>query len=70
MMLGYFIGNSTLQTIALFAMLVYFLVVSIQYYPLNKKIKEAQKKSKVEISGSKWSFNNPLRVKLDINFTL
>ena len=47
---------------------LYFLLVSTQYMGLNAKIKRASKSSSVEMSGSKWSFSSPLRVKIRKEF--
>jgi hypothetical protein len=49
-------------------MSLYFLLVSTQYMGLNAKIKRAAKSSSVEMSGSKWSFSKPLRVKIRKEF--
>jgi len=48
--------------------LLYFLLVSTQYMSLGKKIKRATRESSVEMSGSKWSFSNPLTVKIRKEF--
>ena len=49
-------------------MMLYFLLVSTQYMGLSNRIKRAAKESSVEMSGSKWSFSNPLTVKTKKEF--
>ncbi len=59
----------TLAIAGTIAMLLYFALVSTQYMGLNRRIKRAAKAGTVEISGSKWSFQKPLRVKIPNEFT-
>ena len=66
--IGYFTDIFLLMGLGGFLMLLYLLVVTTQYYPLCNKIKKASKASSVEISGSKFSFSNPLRVKIKKEF--
>ena len=71
---GLLIGGSLTQNDALslagiILMVLYFLLVSTQYLGLHGKMKRARKESSVEISGSKWSFSNPLRIKIKREFT-
>jgi hypothetical protein len=65
---GWFTGDQRLSIPALALMVLYFLVVSTQYIGLRSKIKRASKESSVEMSGNKWSFSNPLRVKIKKKF--
>lgn len=66
--MGYFQGSSILSISGIILMVAYFLLVSTQYLEVNKKIKQASEASSVEVSGSKWSFSNPLRVKIKKEF--
>jgi len=61
---GYLASMSVLSIVGIVLMVLYFLVVSLQYMGLNGKIKRAAKESSVEMSGSKWSFSSPARVKI------
>ena len=45
-------------------MVLYLCTVSTQYWNLSKKISQATANVTVKISGSKWSFTNPLRVQI------
>lgn len=45
-------------------MAVYFLIISLPYLPLQRKIRKAMQEGSVEISGSKWSFSKPLKIKM------
>ena len=65
---GYFASMSSLSIAGIILMVLYFLLVSTQYMRLSEKIKRAAKTSSVEISGSKWSFASPLRVKIKKEF--
>lgn len=65
---GFFSGVPVLSVTGAILMVLYFLLVSIQYKGLSAKIKLAAKTSSVEMSGSKWSFSNPLRVKIKKEF--
>lgn len=65
---GYFASMSVLTTFGTFLIILYFLLVSTQYMKLSRKIKRAAKTSTVETFGSKWSFSNPLRVKIKKEF--
>ncbi|PHR95366.1 MAG: hypothetical protein COA78_30240 [Blastopirellula sp.] len=65
-LLAIFIGASQdwmwLMWPAIVLMILYFFFVSIPCLPNRKKIKKAMLNHKVEVSGSKWSFSNPIRV--------
>lgn len=65
---GYFGGISLLSTVGTMLMVLYFLFVSTRYMKLNGSIKRAAKTASVEMSGSKTSFSNPLRVKIRKEF--
>lgn len=45
-------------------MLLYFLTISMKYREHGRVMKEATKNGSIEISGNKWSFKNPLRVRI------
>lgn len=60
--IGFFIDNYSIMTIGMILMGIYFVVVSRQYRELDKVIKKASTLSPAELSGSKWSFSNPLRI--------
>lgn len=65
----YFTGSRILMLLGIVSMLFYFALVSTQYMVLSRKIKKAAREEAVEISGSKWSFQNPVRVKIPNKFT-
>ena len=65
---GYFIELYIISALGVILMVLYFLLVSTQYVKLNRKIKQAAMASSVEMSGSKWSFSNPLQVKIKREF--
>ena len=65
---GFFADIMTLAIVGGICMFFYFALVSTQYMGLNRKIKKASKEEAVEISGSKWSFQKPLRVKIPNRF--
>ncbi|MHC4394508.1 MAG: hypothetical protein ACYS1A_02520 [Planctomycetota bacterium] len=67
--MGYLADIMVLAIVGLISMFLYFAVVSTQYMSLNRKIKKATKEGAVEISGSKWSFQKPVRVKIPNKFT-
>lgn len=65
---GYFTDVFVLIMVGVISMFIYFAIVSTQYMGLNRKIKRASKERAVEISGSKWSFQKPLKVKIPNDF--
>ena len=65
---GYFASMPVLSIAGIVLMVLYFLLVSTQYMGFSAKIKRVAKASSVEISGSKWSFSSPLRVKIKKEF--
>lgn len=67
--LGYFVNILALVIAGVISMFLYFALVSTQYMRLSSKMKKAAKEGAVEISGSKWSFQKPLRVKIPNKFT-
>jgi len=67
---GYFASVPVLSSAGIVLMVMYFLLISTQYMGLSGKIKRAAKASSVEISGSKWSFSSPLRVKIKKEFII
>jgi hypothetical protein len=67
--IGYFADIMGLAIAGGIAMLLYFVLVSTQYKRLSGKMKKATKEGTVEISGSKWSFQKPLKVKIPNKFT-
>ena len=66
--LGCFTDIIILLLLGGISMFIYFVLVSTQYISLNNKIKQASKEGSVEISGSKWSFKKPLRIKFPSKF--
>jgi hypothetical protein len=65
---GYFARMSVLSIAGTVLVVLYLLLVSTQYLGINGKIRRAAKAASVEMSGSKWSFSNPLRVKIKKEF--
>ncbi len=65
---GYFASIYVVSIAGAVLMVLYFLLVSLQYRVLGGKIKRAAKASSVDMSGSKWSFSRPLRVKIKKEF--
>ena len=65
----YFTGSRILMLVGIASIFLYFALVSSQYMVLNRKMKKAAREATVEISGSKWSFQNPLRVKISNKIT-
>lgn len=45
-------------------LVLYYLVVSTQYWSLKIRIKKAMRDDSVKMSGSKWSFKNPVKITL------
>ena len=45
-------------------MVLYFLTVSVKYRKVGAITNEAARNGTVEVSGSKWSFSNPLTMKV------
>ena len=45
-------------------MVLFFLTVSIPAIPFHSRIRKAMRQNGVELSGSKWSFVQPLKIKL------
>ena len=46
------------------SILIYFLVVTLPYLRFHQRSRKAMREGYVQISGSKWSFRRPLRVKI------
>ncbi len=61
---GVLFGVEHLSAVGGGLMVLYFLCVSVPYRQLGKRQREAMTTGSVEITGSKWSFKNPLRVKI------
>lgn len=66
---GYFANITELSVLGILLLVGYFLLISTQYIRLGKITKRASISSSVEVSGSKWSFSSPLRIKIDKNDT-
>ena len=64
MILGWIYNIRAIAIVGAAFMILYYLTVSMNYKNVNKKIKRATQDSSVEISGSKWSFTNPLRIRI------
>lgn len=65
LMLTGILSNTTwLSTAGFGLMLLYFLLVSIPYLPLHRKVRKAMREDSVQFSGSKWSFARPLKMRL------
>jgi len=67
--IGYFAKLTILLSLGGFLMFLYFLFVSTQYMKLGRITKRAALANSIEMSGSKWSFAKPLRVKVGKDFT-
>ena len=61
---GYLTDQSVVSYTGLGLMVLYLCLVSTQYRTLSKRINRASAEAKVEYSGSKWSFANPLRAQI------
>lgn len=66
---GYLAGIPALLVSGGALMLLYLLLVSTQYMKLGRITKRAALSTSVEISGSKWSFAKPLRIKISTDVT-
>ena len=64
MLTGFWTNHTWLSVLGGSFMALYFLTVSLPYMPLHRKIRKAMREDSVTFSGSKWSFANPLRIKL------
>jgi len=64
MVIGSIIDSPILSISGAVMMFIYFITVSLPYLCLNRKIKEAMKDSAIELSGSKFSFTQPLQIKI------
>ena len=65
---GYLTDQSVVSYTGLGLMVLYLCLVSTQYRTLSKRINRASAETKVEYSGSKWSFANPLRAQIPKEF--
>ncbi|SVC12691.1 uncharacterized protein METZ01_LOCUS265545 [marine metagenome] len=65
---GYLTDQSVVSYTGLGLMVLYLCLVSTQYRTLSKRINRASIEAKVEYSGSKWSFANPLRAQIPKEF--
>lgn len=61
---GYFAKSTALMAVGALLMFLYFVIISPQQSKVSKFIKKAKSVGEPEISGSKWSFSNPLRIKV------
>ncbi len=48
--------------------LAYFVGVFLPSRPRNKEIQQAMRVGMVQMSGSRWSFSNPLNIKVPLTF--
>jgi len=64
MLAGMATGNVWLDRIGFGLILLYLVMVSIPSWFLLRKFRVAMRRGSIELSGSKWSFTNPLRVKI------
>ena len=60
--LGLVIGNTWLTTLSGVSMFLYFFTVSLRSRKIGTLTKQAAMKGSVRLSGSQWSFSNPLRI--------
>ncbi|MBC8324600.1 MAG: hypothetical protein H8E27_03105 [Verrucomicrobia subdivision 3 bacterium] len=65
---GYLFHLNVVSYAGVGLMLLYLCLVSTQYRSLSKRISQAAAEATVEFSGSKWSFANPLKVKIPSKF--
>jgi len=65
---GYLSKVSLLMAVGVGLFIFYLFLISPQYWALNRKIRRAAKKAFVETSGSKWSFSNPCRIRINKRF--
>jgi hypothetical protein len=61
---GALLGVTVLGFAGFLLLTIYYLAGSRKYVGINREIKQAAALDGVEIIGNKWSFSNPLRVKL------
>ena len=66
---GYFANIPVLLVSGGILMILHLLLVSTQYMKLGRITKRAAQTTSVEISGSKWSFAKPLRIKISTDPT-
>jgi hypothetical protein len=64
MLTGFWTNQTWLSVVGGSLMALYFFTVSLPYMPLHRKIRKAMREGSVTFSGSKWSFGNPLTIKL------
>lgn len=69
MAVGYLASISALLVSGGILMIIYFFLVSTQYIKLGRITKRAAQTKSVEMSGSKWSFSKPLRIKVGKELT-
>ena len=62
--IGYLLESYPVMGLGTVWFLFYLLIISTQYIGINRRIRKATAAGSVEMSGSKWSFSNPLTVKL------
>ena len=60
--IGIAFKNTVVTTIGSISMVLFFFTVSLHYLKLGSITKQAAITGSVKISGSKWSFSNPLRI--------
>ena len=60
--LGYVLENRALEILGVVVLLPYFAIVYFPALSDARKIRAAIKANEARISGTRWSFSNPLRV--------
>jgi hypothetical protein len=68
MILGFLTNTFALLIPGSIMMILYFLFVSIKYIKIRRIMKRAILPNSISVSGSKWSFSNPLRIKIRKEF--
>ena len=64
MFVGIFLNNIALQSISAVLIVLYFSATLILGREVTNKIKHALKSGSVEVSGGKYSFSRPLKIKV------
>jgi hypothetical protein len=70
MAVGFFTNTFALLIPGSIMMLLYFLFVSTKFIKITRITKRAAQMNSVTISGSKWSFSDPLRIKIHKEFAV
>lgn len=62
--IGYLVPLIWLSVIAVASVFSYFAVVYFPALKIARRLKAATRNNSVQLSGSRWSFSDPLRVKM------